>query len=183
MIEKLNWDNFIKYHWLNAYNVKEKNDQWVSSFLSLNVTKIFDWVFYKRLIHNLKKRRISTWMMIWIKNFLSNHYTAIRLKDFISSEERIKLKIFQNSLISSMFYLFYNMNLLNLCEDQVKHMMMIKFVKDVNILVTKKSVTQNYYTLERKLLKCQKWARQHDSKFCFKKYELIHFHCTIKRFF
>jgi hypothetical protein len=47
----------------------QSNDKMIT-FLSMNVIRAFDTMTYWRLIHNLRKRRISQWIVNWIDNFL-----------------------------------------------------------------------------------------------------------------
>jgi hypothetical protein len=40
------------------------------TLLSMNMTRAFDTMIHRRLIHNLRKRRISQWIVNWIDSFL-----------------------------------------------------------------------------------------------------------------
>jgi hypothetical protein len=47
----------------------QSNDKMIT-LLSMNVTRAFDTMTHRRLIHNLRKRRIFLWIVNWINNFL-----------------------------------------------------------------------------------------------------------------
>jgi hypothetical protein len=47
----------------------QSNDKMIT-FLSMNVTKVFNMMIHRRLTHNLRKRRILLWIINWIDKFL-----------------------------------------------------------------------------------------------------------------
>lgn len=79
-------------------------------------------------------------------------------------------------------YLFYNANLLEICERPGTATSAIGFIDNVNILAYGTSTEGNIKTLERLHINCEAWARRHGSKFAPKKYKLIHFARNPKRF-
>ena len=89
----------------------------IISILCLNVAEIFDHVFHSKLIHNLRKRKIFEWITHWIQNFLSNRRTNVVLKNRTSFVMKINTEISQKSPISSIFYLFFNIDFLNKCNN------------------------------------------------------------------
>jgi hypothetical protein len=81
--------------------------------LLLNVIEAFNNVFYSRLLHNLKKRRIKSIYLIWIKSFFSKRYIILKLINHIIDRIRIVINVFQKSFMSFIFYVFYNANLID----------------------------------------------------------------------
>ena len=65
----------------------------IPSLLALDVQKAFDNVSHRRLIHNLRKRRVPNRITGWIYSFLSDRSTSVRLLDFESSTEKVDLGI------------------------------------------------------------------------------------------
>ena len=51
----------------------------IPSLLALDVQKAFDNVSHRRLVHNLRKRRVPEKVIGWIYSFLSDRSTSIRL--------------------------------------------------------------------------------------------------------
>jgi hypothetical protein len=47
--------------------------------LNLNVTSVFDTMLHVRLIHNIKKRKISSWFIDWISSFLFSRFTILAM--------------------------------------------------------------------------------------------------------
>jgi hypothetical protein len=43
--------------------------------LNLNITNVFETMSHVRLIHDMKKRKISNWIIDWINNFLFDRFT------------------------------------------------------------------------------------------------------------
>ncbi len=67
----------------------ERMPRAVISILSLDVSKAFDRVSHRRLLHNLSKRKIPERIVTWVSSFLGERRTAFRLGDFTSKEEEI----------------------------------------------------------------------------------------------
>ena len=88
----------------------------------------------------------------------------------------------QGSPLSSILYLFYNADLLEICERPGTNTSAIGFVDDANILAYGKSTEENCKTLESIHRQCEKWASRHGSLFAPTKYELIHLSRNPKRF-
>jgi hypothetical protein len=44
----------------------------ITTLLSMNVIEIYDHVSREKLLYNLKKRRISTWIIAWTNNFIQD---------------------------------------------------------------------------------------------------------------
>jgi hypothetical protein len=154
----------------------------VASLLSLDVSGAFPNVSHVRLIHNLRKRRIPKTITDWIADFLQDRETEIRLGDFTLESSRISTGIPQGSRMSPILYLFYNADLLEVCENITLRTSASGFIDDVNVLTFSKSTEQNCKNLERIHLACEDWATRHGSAFNAKKYDLIHFSRTPKRF-
>ena len=87
----------------------------------------------------------------------------------------------QGSLISPILYLFYNADLLGICERPGITTSALCFVDDINVLACGKSTEENCKTLEV-IKKYEKWASRHGSVFAPKKYELIHLSRNSKKF-
>ena len=84
------------------------------SVIFMDIAGAFNNVHYKCLAHNLRKWRVTEFIVKWTKSFLQNCHIGLR---FNSVEfERIATDggIPQGSPISPILYLFYNANLLDI---------------------------------------------------------------------
>ena len=152
----------------------KKQGSWVVSILSLDVEGAFDNVSHARLIHNLKKRRIPTIIVKWIESFLTNRATYITLEKERSDPFHRTTGIPQGSSLSPILYLFYNADLLDLCDDQELRTSRSGYLDDVNIFTFSTSTVSNCQSLTKIHDGCLQWADKHCSKFSVPNYELIH---------
>jgi hypothetical protein len=51
----------------------------VITLLSINVVEAYDHVSRTRLLHNLKKRRILTWIIIWTNSFMQDRRITLAI--------------------------------------------------------------------------------------------------------
>ena len=139
----------------------------------LDVKGAFDNVSHPRLLHNLRKRRISIKATHWIASFLSNRSTTIRMSEGDSPTYNIATGIPQGSPISPILYLFYNADLADICR--CKGHLAPTFIDDVSVLVSGPTAQANCETLKELHGDIQSWADTHASQFGLEKYKLIHF--------
>ena len=62
----------------------------------------------------------------------------------------VNAKISQIFFVLSILYLFFNANLLKICEQSKRKTIFIKFVDDVNVLIYSTSTKKNYKTLKKR---------------------------------
>ena len=145
------------------------------------MSKTFDNVSHARLLHNMRKRRVLTLLLNWVKDFLRERRTTLTINEYTLLERRTKVNISQNSSLSFILYLFYNVDLLKNCDDIKLRTSIIDFVNDVNILTYNDFTKRNCEKLKKKYRKCEKWYKTHDSRFDVNKCELIHFNKTSRK--
>ncbi len=144
--------------------------------LFLNIIEVFDNVFHFKLLHNLRKRRIKNIYLTWVKSFFSKRYIIFKLVDYIIDRIRTIINVFQKFSMSSIFYVFYNANLIDWCINLQINIIEANFIDDINILVMSDSIEKNVLILKMIHVEfCMIWAHQHDSFFVLIKYKLIHF--------
>lgn len=90
----------------------------VVSLLMLDVSGAYDNVSHQRLLHNLRKRRLGQ-LVPWVKAFLSNRSTRIRMPEGMSDRFPTPTGIPQGSPISPILYLIYNADLVEICGNGV----------------------------------------------------------------
>ncbi len=113
----------------------------------LNVSEVFNNVFYKKLLHNLWKCCLSLKIVNWIEDFLRKKTLIIKLSEYELKSFIIYINIFQNLSLSFILYLFYNADMLNLVNDLQLWVTAASWINNVNIMMTKKLVEKNCITL------------------------------------
>ena len=147
----------------------------VVSMLCLDVSGAFDNVSHERLLHNLRKRRLPRPIVDWMRSFVTDRRTVIKLNEYKSPEYRTNTGIPQGSPLSPILYLFYNADLLEACNAPDLKATALGWIDDVNIMVTGKNAEDNVQALLKVHEGADRWAKKHASVFAPDKYELIHF--------
>ena len=88
----------------------------IATLLSIDVSGAFDTVSHPRLLHNLRKRKIPQWIATWVGSFLQDRTTALTINARTTDTFSIHTGIPQGSPLSPILYLFYNADLLEMCE-------------------------------------------------------------------
>jgi len=79
----------------------------------------------------------------------------ITIDDYMMMKRSVNIDISQDSLLSSILYLFYNMNLLKACDDIRLRTSFTNFVNDINILIYEKFIKCNCRVLNEIYDKCE----------------------------
>ena len=154
----------------------------MTSFLSLNVSEIFDNMSHFRFLHNMRKRRISSKLLKWVKNFLKDRSITLIIERYTQTKCRINVNISQDFSFFSILYLFYNADLLKTCENVKLRLSVTGFVNDINILTYSEFTKRNCEMLKKAWNKILEWTKRHKFKFNERKHELIHFSKTSKKY-
>ncbi len=154
----------------------------VVSLLSLNEKNAFNNVTHSRLLHDIKKRKVSRLLFKFVKNFLKDQCIMITIDDYMMIKRSININISQDFLLSSILYLFYNANLLEACNNIKLRTSFTNFMNNVNILTYKEFMKCNCKVLNEIYDRCEQWSKTHNIKFLMTKHELIHFTRTSKWF-
>jgi len=154
----------------------------VVSLLNLNEKNIFNNMMHSKLLHDMKKRKISRLLLKFVKNFLKDQRIMITIDDYTIMKCSVNINILQDFLLSLILYLFYDVNLLKACDDIKLKINFINFMNDINILIYKKFIKCNCKVLNEIYDRCKQWSKMHDIKFLMTKHELIYFTRTFKWF-
>ncbi len=130
----------------------------------------------------MKKRKVSRLLLKFMKNFLKDQRITITIDNYMMMKHSVNVDISQNSSLSLILYLFYNVNLLEACNDIKLRTNFTNFMNDVNILTYKEFIKRNCRVLNEIYDKCEQWSKMHDIKFLMTKHKLIHFTRTFKWF-
>ncbi len=90
--------------------------------------------------------------------------------------------ISQESFISLIFFLFFNISLIKKCKTLKIKMKVLEFINDINILIYDKSNKEICRTLNKIHEVCVKWTCTYDATFASEKYKFTHFIRKSRRF-
>jgi len=161
------WDCEIKY---------------VIFMLSLDIVEAFDRVLHIRLLHMLKMRKTSSYIIKWAHSFLKNWEISLIFDEQMSTMHEINADISQESFISSILFLFFNASLIEKCEALRIKIQVLNFVNDINILAYDRFIEEICKTLSKTHDVCAKWVQTHDTMFASEKYEFTHFTRKSRKF-
>ncbi len=65
----------------------------VVSLLSLNKKSAFDNITHSRLLHNMKKRKVSRLLLKFVKNFLKDQHIMITINDYTMMKHNMNVDI------------------------------------------------------------------------------------------
>ena len=145
----------------------------VFSAIFMDVTGAFNNVHHERLIHNMRKRKISIEITQWVLSFLSDRTTRMRFNGITISLISTPTGIPQGSPLSPILYILYNSDLLEIPRRAKQ--LGIGFIDDILYGVQNKTAIANANELERLLAKSEQWRQRHGAQFEKSKYVLIHF--------
>ncbi|KAF4211069.1 hypothetical protein CNMCM5878_003191 [Aspergillus fumigatiaffinis] len=145
----------------------------VALLLLLDVSGAYNNVSRYRLLHNLRKRRVSQRITSWVASFLSERSTTLKLQEYTAPSAPVQTGIPQGSSISPILYLFYNVDLIEACKTQETEA--VGYIDDVSILAIGPTAQHNCKILKGIHRRAEAWAAQHGSQFAPIKYELVHF--------
>ena len=106
-------------------------------------------------------------------SFLNNRTTRMRFNGIIINHISILIDIPQGSPLSSILYILYNSDLLEIPRKDKQ--LGLGFIDDILYGVQSKTAAANASELELLLIKAEKWRQRHGAQFEQSKYVLIHF--------
>ena len=148
----------------------------VASVLFLDVEGAFPNAVTDRLIHNLRRRRIPTIYINFIKQLLSNRRTKLKFDDYTSEAFDILNRIGQGDPLSMLLYIIYNADLLQITGDETKEDS-LGFVDDIALIAVGKDFNETTRRLRDMMTKEEgglQWSKEHNSKFEVSKSVVMH---------
>ena len=164
-----------------VYEIWRAEDYMVS-LLMLNITRTYNRVICRQLIHILKVKEILKNLANWVHSFMINKIITLMIKNYKIKKMLINVKIPQESLLSFIFYLFYVVKLLEACNNINKKLNTNKFINNINLLTYGLFMKCNCRTLIKTHDKCLDWAKHYKVFFNLKKYKFIHLSYTSYKF-
>jgi hypothetical protein len=117
-----------------THAVWQSGEKYVASMLSLDMAGAFDNASYPRLLHILKIVGIPEWVVKWVESFLTYRRSTIRIDNYYSEQFVVPNGIPQGSPVSPILFLFYNRELIQLCNQTQRNASGTGFVDDANLL-------------------------------------------------
>ena len=150
-----------------TYRIK---DAWrkkqVVAVLFLDIEGAFPNVVNKRLIHNLKSRRVPTKIVEFIHNMLREQYTALKFDDFISYQIALDNGIGQGDPLSMVLYQYYNANLIDIPAAANKAA--AGYIDNAILIATATTFLEARDILENMMTRSRgaiDWSKKHNSHF------------------
>jgi hypothetical protein len=88
----------------------------VVSIALLDIIRIYDNTVHERLLHDLHRKGLGK-VIPWVRAFLSNWSTRIRMPEGLAERVPTLIGILQGSPLSPILYLFYNAGLIEACME------------------------------------------------------------------
>ncbi len=158
------------------------NKDKIITLLSINVANAYDHVSRERFTHNLRKKEIFNWIMIWTSNSIKNKHITLIIDDDTTFINKLNVDISQKSSIFFIFYFSFNANILKWLKRSRYKIIIIKFVNDINILTYETSIKNNCKALKKVHVVCELWARRHETRFASINYKLMFLTKNYRRF-
>ena len=149
---------------------KEKK---IYSAVFLDVAGAFNNVHHKRLIHNLKMRRIPVCLARWLESFLHGRSTKLQFNGRTSDPIKTAAGVPQGSPLSPLLYMYYNADLLTVSTKPNE--IAIGFIDDIVYGTAGATDNGNARRLKQMLKEAGKWRKCHGAQFEQSKYILVHF--------
>lgn len=127
------------------YTICDKNK--ITLLLMIDVQASYLNIFHKCLLHNLCKRKIDYKVVKWVILFLTNCQIIIKINKHTTSKLSINFDLLQRLSLLSIFYLFYNVDLLEDCA--IKRVKAQGFINDITLIATNKSTKSNTQRLTK----------------------------------
>ena len=138
----------------------------------MDVAGAFNNVHHKRLLHNLKKRKVPTIIVRWVENFLNGRATQLRFNGALSDIIATEAGIPQGSPMSPLLYMYYNADLL---EVPGTNNLRLGFIDDIAYGIQGLLAEDNARRLKKMLEDAEKWRWKHGARFETTKYVLVHY--------
>src|SRR5436305_3939131 len=122
--------------------------KFVASLLSLDILGAFDTVNPTQLLYILRRKGLPGWIVQWIRAFMTDQKTTLIIQGTQTEAFLVLAGVPQGSPLSLVLFLFYNSELLDLCNQPKEGLSAIGFADDVNMLAYGRLTKSNCCILE-----------------------------------
>ena len=153
----------------------------VASALFLDIEGAFPNAVTKRLIHNMRRRRLLKELTDFTELMLTNRKTQLRFDDFKSEWFPVTNGIGQGDPLSMICYIIYNSDLVEVAKGRIgnkREETTLAFVDDTAFIAVAKTFKETHEILIDMLERQDggyEWSRTHNSNFETSKFALIDF--------
>ena len=120
-------------------------------------------------------KKNSKWLINWIFFFIFNWKITFIFDNQKSRILNIFVRISQDSSLSLILFLFYNIKFLEICNSTKVKVNSLIFIDDINMLVYRSITEENCKQLKAVHDKYLLWVKKYRALFISEKYILIYF--------
>jgi hypothetical protein len=139
------------------------------------MTGVFDRFILAQLLYKIREIKIPELIVKWVGNIIRKRTKTLCLPGYNYSAFPMHTSILQGSPLLSIFFLFYNSNIVLACNFLTDPASGTGFVVDVNALVLGKSTEENCRMLQTVHEQYSEWARRHRALFAPEEHIIVHF--------
>ena len=108
--------------------------KFIVSLLLLDISGAFDTVNPTRLLDILRKKGLPGWVVCWIRAFMTDRRMTLIIQGSETESFPVLAGVPQGSPLLPILFLFYNSELLDLCQQPKEGLSAIGFADDINML-------------------------------------------------
>jgi len=153
----------------------------VASVLFLDIEGAFPNAVTKRLIHNMRRRRLPNEIVTFMERMLTGRHTQLRFDDFTSEWFPVNNGIGQGDPLSMICYLIYNSDLVEVAKGRIgqrREEIALAFVDDTAFVAVAETFKETHEILMNMMTReggGYQWSRDHNSRFETSKFALMDF--------
>jgi exonuclease III len=159
-------------HQIVEGNDKPSKDFTLSVFIDLS--KAFDTISHKVLLHKLDKLGIRGVANSWFRSYLSNRYQYMELYGVVSSMEDTTCGVPQGSILGPILFLIYVNDISSSTVAKI-----LSFADDTTISLSSPNISELYNRMNHELLKLNDWFQANKLCLNVKKTKYILFRSSL----
>lgn len=159
----------------------------VTTALTFDIKGYFDFVNHRRLLHELRRKKIPIQIVRWVDSFLTDRQAAVCLDGIRGEMKEVENGIPQGSPVSPILAAFYTSELMEMFEqsanevnalplpDDPTNVTLFMYVDDGKLFVSSRSLETNVNLLKTAYRRADNWLRSVGLAPDLTKRELMHY--------